>query len=110
MGDYLGRARVIYTFRALPGAEYGNGWELLSVVRDRLWLLGAIGQSEGEGFSNESGYHILWQFPAGVSGPWWMGVLREGRWVHFRMDLGEQAHREAFLSGEVPDGVDAAPG
>lgn len=32
-------------------------------------------------------------------------VLKEGRWVHFELDLGNARHRNAFLSGQVPDGV-----
>jgi hypothetical protein len=34
-----------------------------------------------------------------------MGVLRDGEWVHFQMDLGNRKHRAAFRRGEVPEGV-----
>jgi len=106
--EYLARVRVIYGFQVLIGAEYANGWDLLATVRDRLWAVGGILQVDGEGFSNERGYHVLWQFPDDATGPWWMGVLQEGRWVHFRMDLGDKTHREAFSRGEVPDGAERA--
>jgi len=103
--DYLGSVRVIYSFQVLIGTEYENGWDLLAVVRDRLWKGGGILQVDGEGFSNEEGYQVLWQFPDEAAGPWWMGVLQDGRWVHFQMDLGDKAHREAFARGEVPAGA-----
>jgi hypothetical protein len=37
-----------------------------------------------------------------------MGVLKDGEWVHFQMDLGNKKHRAAFLRGEVPEGVEIA--
>ena len=106
--EYLGQVRVIYGFQPLAGTQFENGWELLAAVRDRIWSIGGIIQADGEGFSNESGYHILWQFPDDVSGPWWMALLHEGKWVHFQMDLGEVDHRRAFFRGEVPNGVEIA--
>jgi len=62
----------------------------------------AILQADGEGFTNEEGFHILWQFSDSVSGPWNMGVLQDGTWHHFKMDLGDPDHRAAFMAGEVP--------
>ena len=109
VAEYLGQVRVIYGFQPLAGTQFENGWELLAIVRDRIWSIGGIIQADAEGFSNENGYHILWQFPDDVSGLWWMGVLREGMWVHFQMDLGEEAHRQAFFRGEVPGGVEITP-
>jgi hypothetical protein len=68
---------------------------------------GGIVQADGEGFSNEEGFHVLWQFSDGVKGPWWMAVLRDGEWITFQMQLGNRKHREAFLRGEIPAGVAA---
>jgi hypothetical protein len=31
-----------------------------------------------------------------------MGVLQEDTWQHFKMDLGDPDHREAFFNGEMP--------
>jgi hypothetical protein len=42
---------------------------------------------------------------ATATGAWNMGVLKDGRWLHFEMDLGNQQHRKAFLSGQVPAGA-----
>jgi hypothetical protein len=35
-----------------------------------------------------------------------MGVLQDGKWKHFRMDLGDRAHRAAFFQGALPEGVE----
>jgi len=107
--EFLPRVRCIYAFQHLSGTEKKTGFSALSVVRNALWSAApAILQADGEGFSNEDGYHILWQFSESVSGNWWMGVLENGKWVHFQMDLGNPQHRSAFLAGEVPAGVKRA--
>ena len=106
--EYLEQVRVIYAFQVLIGTEFDNGWDILGCVRDRLWSVGGIAQADDEGFTNESGYHVLWQFPARAAGAWWMGVRSGDGWVHFRMDLGDGAQREAFWRGEVPAGIEAA--
>jgi hypothetical protein len=104
--DYFSRVRVIYAFQLLTGTEKQSGWEILGSLRNAIWRnVGGIIQADGEGFSNEEGYHILWQFSESVRGNWWMGVLENGSWVHFEMDLGNPQHREAFLAGNVPAGV-----
>lgn len=103
---YLPQVRVIYAFQILGGADDANGWDLIGAVKNKLWNeLGGIFQADGEGFSNEDGYHVVWQFSDHVSGPWWMGVRSDGKWVHFRMELGDKAQREAFFRGEVPAGA-----
>jgi hypothetical protein len=58
-----------------------------------------------DGFTNEEGFHIVWQFSDTVSGAWNMAVLQDETWYHFLMDLGDLDHREAFQNGEVPPDV-----
>lgn len=107
--EFLPQVRCIYAFQHLSGSEKKAGFSALSVVRNALWSAApAILQADGEGFSNQDGYHIVWQFSDSVSGSWWMGVLEKGKWVHFQMDLGNPQHRSAFLAGEVPAGVKRA--
>lgn len=102
--DYLAEVKTIYTFQHLQGSELVEGGNALNALRAALWERGeAIIQADGEGFTNESGHHIVWQFSDSVSGPWNMAVLQDGAWVNFTMDLGDPDHREAFLNGEVPD-------
>lgn len=107
--EYLAEVKMIYAFQHLQGAELVEGGNALNALRTALWERGeAIIQADGEGFTNESGYHITWQFSDSVSGPWNMAVLQEGTWVNFRMDLGDPDQREAFLNGELPEDAGAA--
>jgi hypothetical protein len=102
--EYLAEVKTIYAFHHLQGAETVEGSNALHALRSALWERGdAIIQADGEGFTNEEGYHIVWQFSDSVSGPWNMGVYKDDLWHHFTMDLGDPDHRAAFLNGEVPD-------
>ena len=68
--------------------------------------VGGIIQADNEGFSNEDGYHILWQFADDVSGNWNMAVKNFfGNWTNFTMNLGDQRQREEFWKGSVPKGA-----
>jgi hypothetical protein len=106
--DYLAEVKTIYAFQHLQGSETVEGGNVLHALRSTLWERGdAIIQADGEGFTNEEGYHIVWQFSDSVSGPWNMGVYKDDLWHHFKMDLGDPDHRAAFLAGEVPDDLSA---
>ena len=106
LAEFLTSVRTIYAFQHLQGSDTEEGGNALHALRSALWERGdAILQADSEGFTNEEGFHIVWQFSDSVSGPWNMGVLQEGVWRHFAMDLGDPGHRAAFLSGEVPDDV-----
>lgn len=104
--DYLGEVRTVYAFRHLQGAETVDGLSALHALRSALMERGdAILQADGEGFTNEDGFHIVWQFSDSAAGPWNMAVLQDGVWHQFAMDLGDPDHRAAFLAGEVPPDV-----
>ena len=106
---YFPRVRSIYAFQLLTGADDQNGCEILEAVKNRIFSFApSILQADAEGFTNEEGYHILWQFNDSAQGSWRMGVLRNGEWVHFQMDLGNIKHRESFCARKVPDGVKLA--
>jgi hypothetical protein len=108
LAEYLAEVRMIYGFQHLQGAETEEGSNALHALRSALWDRGdAIIQADGEGFTNEDGYHIIWQFSDSVSGPWNMGIFQDDAWHHFKMDLGDPDHRDAFLNGEVPDDITA---
>lgn len=101
--DYLASVKMIYAFQHLQGADTEEGGNALHALRSSIWERGdAILQADHEGFTNEDGYNIVWQFSDSVSGPWNMGVLQDGTWYHFRMDLGDPDHRAAFLNGDIP--------
>jgi hypothetical protein len=104
--DYLPSIKVIYAFQLLDGTDVDDGWTSLHNLYTAVWKhTGGILQADGEGFSDEDGFTILWQFSEAVKGSWNVGVLRRGKWLHFEMDLGNPEHREAFWKGEVPHGV-----
>src|SRR5580692_9255874 len=102
--DYLAEVKTVYALQHLQGADTEEGGNALHALRSALWERGdAIIQADGEGFTNEEGFHIVWQFSDSVSGPWNMGILQDGTWHHFKMDLGDPDHRAAFMNGEVPE-------
>lgn len=105
--EYLPTVKAIYAFQILQGAYVGDGWKAIHAIDGELWgATGGILQADGEGFSNLSGYHILWQFSDHVQGPWNMAVLDEkGDWIPFQMELGNKSQRRAFLAGKVPPGA-----
>lgn len=106
--EYLSSVKTIYAFQHLQGADTEDGGNALHALRSALWERGdAILQADHEGFTNEEGYHIIWQFSDSVSGPWNMGVFQDGTWYHFKMDLGDPDHRAAFLDGEMPGDLSA---
>lgn len=106
--SYLEEVKTIYALQHLQGSETVDGGNALHALRARLWERGdAILQADGEGYTNEEGFHIVWQFNDSISGPWNMGVYKDDMWFHFKMDLGDPDHREAFLNGEVPEDLTA---
>jgi hypothetical protein len=64
--------------------------------------------AQEEGFSNQLGHHITWEFSDGVHGEWWMALYdaKSQTWTRFRMELSDPAHRSAFCAGRVPKGVE----
>ena len=102
--DYFERVVVIYAFRILDAAYKDNNYEIIIALRSAIWEQTAgLLQSDGEGFSNEGGYHILWQWDESVSGDRYCAVLdEEDEWQRFRMDLGDHFQRMAFRAGLVP--------
>jgi len=105
--QYLARVKTIYAFQLVGGTDVDDGWSAVHALQGRIWgRRGGILQADGEGFSNEDGYSILWQFADHVEGPWNMAVLdATGKWTAFEMNLGNREQRAAFLEGQVPDGV-----
>jgi hypothetical protein len=105
--SYLPRVKAIYAFQFLEGIEMDGGYQALHKLYGKIWeTAGGILQADGEGFSNEDGCTIVWQFSEDVEGPWNVGVLdRAGKWNNYEIDLGDKAQREAFLRGEVSPGA-----
>jgi len=83
--------------------EDGN-FEIVSNIKTKIWnKTNGILQADNEGFSNEDGYHILWQFSDTVTGDWSCAVRNWlGKWDKFVMDLGDKTQRQEFQDGKVP--------
>jgi hypothetical protein len=89
LDGHLATVNTIYAFQTLSAVETDDDWEVVGAAKQAIFNdVGGILQADLEGFTNEDGYHILWQFAESVEGPWDMAVLdHEGSWVTFEMDL-----------------------
>jgi len=106
VADYLRSVKVVYAFQHLDGADDDEGFEALQALRAHIFdRTAGILQADGEGFTNEDGYQVVWQFADDVEGSWWMALLQNGEWVTFQMELGDPDHRAAFQEGRVPSGA-----
>jgi hypothetical protein len=105
--EYLPNVKVIYSFQLLNGTDVADGFELMHKVYGAVWrLAGGILQADQEGFTNELGHNILWQFGDHVTGECNMGILATGgEWINFRMDLGNGQQKADFLKGKLPVGA-----
>jgi len=101
---YFDKIKVIYAFQLLNDCFTDDNYSIISTIRNFIWnVTGGILQADNEGFSNEDGYHILWQFSDSVTGDWHMALLnKDNEWIKFRMDLGDKEQREEFKNGLIP--------
>lgn len=96
--------KVVYAVQMLDAAMSNDNYPIVNAIRTRIWnRTGGIFQADYEGFSNEDGYHILWQFSDAVKGDWSCAVLNDDRkWEPFRMNLGDPHQRAEFQAGKIP--------
>ena len=104
---YFDKVKVIYAFRILQAAFEGRNFEIIGSIKTKIWgKTEGILQADNEGFSNEDGYHILWQFSEDVEGKWSCAVNNDlGGWVNFVMELSDKIQRKEFQEGKVPSGA-----
>jgi hypothetical protein len=104
---YLSSARAVYACQFLPAAfEPRHGDVPAGVLQALKHRLGGIVQADHEGFTNEDGYTVAWDFSDSASGTWQLAVLDERvGWVPFEMELSDPTGRTAFLEGRVPPGA-----
>lgn len=102
--NYFDKVKVIYAFQMLNAAFEDDNFEIVSNIKAKIWnKTKGILQADNEGFSNEDGYHILWQFSDTVTGDWSCAVRNWlGKWDKFVMDLGDTTQRQEFQEGKVP--------
>ena len=104
LDKYFDNVKVIYAFQLLNASMEDENFPIVGSIKSTIWSkVGGILQADNEGFSNEDGYHILWQFSDDVTGEWNMAVKNFfGKWTSFTMDLGDKKQREEFWAGNVP--------
>ncbi len=107
LDKYFDKVKVIYAFQLLNTSFDDNNFPIVGSIKSTIWnKTGGIFQADNEGFSNEQGYYILWQFSDNVTGDWNMAVKNFfGNWTNFTMDLGDHKQREEFWKGNVPKGA-----
>lgn len=105
LNNYFNDVKVIYAFQLLNNAFDDAHYPIVAAVRLAIWKkTGGILQADNEGFTNEDGYHILWQFSDDVSGEWSMAILASpDKWITFTMDLGDENQKREFQSGKFPE-------
>jgi hypothetical protein len=104
LNDFFDKVKVIYAMELMPIGMEAENYHIITTTQGVIWeLVNGILQADEEGFTNEEGYHILWQFPDDADGEWNCAVLNEkGEWENFNMDLADEKQREEFKAGKVP--------
>ena len=104
LNGFFDNVKVIYAFQMLNASFDNPNFPIVQTIKEAIWKkTGGIFQADDEGFSNEDGYHILWQFQDKVDGEWDMAIRNFwGKWINFRMDLGNHDQRKEFWAGKVP--------
>jgi hypothetical protein len=107
LNAFFDRVKVIYAFELKPAGMDGDNYHIITTTQSAIWeQVKGILQADDEGFSNEEGYHILWQFTGEAEGTWNCAVLNhEGQWENFAMDLGDKKQEKAFKEGVIPTGA-----
>lgn len=105
--NFLKKTKIYYEFIPLADLEEDDDWELFSLLYQEAWAgLRGIFQIKDEGFTNESGDLIVWDFPYSAAGKR-VAAIRSftGRWKTFEMDLESMVQRKAFFSGRLPKNI-----
>lgn len=103
--NFMTKVQTVYVLRPQQSLYDEPGWEIFNEFWTNLKdLEPGIVHCQGEGFTNEQGAQITWEFPAGASGDWKMALFdsRKNSWIEFSMDLANQEQRSLFLAGTLP--------
>lgn len=103
LASFLPSVQTVWGVNLYAGLNEQGGWEALGAVKDAIWgAVGGIQYVTDEGFANEDGYQITWEFGPAASGTWWMALMKDGAWTRFEVDLGNPVHKALFHSGQMP--------
>lgn len=105
--QYLKRVETIYAVQLMAKAFEDDGAGVPGLMLEAIRAeAGGIIQADGEGFSNESGAQIVWQYDDDIDGTWTAAVIGPDKtWLTFEMNRADLAQRAAFKEGRVPEGV-----
>jgi hypothetical protein len=104
--QFMSRVKVLYEFRPMQAINTNEGWKIFNEVWTNLReTLQGIVHLDDEGFTNEDGVQITWEYPGEETGDLKVAVLNEKgeEWIEYTMDLANQAHKELFMAGKAPD-------
>jgi hypothetical protein len=127
--QFMSRVRVLYEFRPMPAVKTEAGWELFNEVWTNMrGILRGIVHLEDEGFTNEQGAQITWEYPdendAGTGSDAALhGTIAQAAtdkiadeklkvavldkngqdWIEYLINLANQEQRALFMAGEAPD-------
>jgi len=101
---YISKTKIFYEFLPLSTFESDEDWEILSIIQTEAWANSrGIFQYSDEGFTNESGDLVLWDYPFSITGKRIAAVKDfTRRWKTFEMDLESINQRKDFFEGKVP--------
>lgn len=107
LNGFFDQVAVIYAIQVTAAGMEEDNYPIVIATQECIWdEVKGILHADEEGFSNEEGYHILWQFSDDIDGPWNCAVLNaDGQWENFCMELGDKAQEKAFKAGAVPAGA-----
>lgn len=106
LSAFLPSVRTIWGINLYAGLNEEGGWAALGAFKDAIWsAVGGIQYIVDEGFTNDVGDQITWEFPPTASGSWWMALMKEGAWHRFEAELGNPVHKALFQAGQMPSRV-----
>jgi hypothetical protein len=101
--SFFEATKVIYAFEIQKDAHKDNNFDVIDCIRDVIMSrTNGIIQADGEGFSNEEGDHILWQFEdEEIEGELFVAVLdNKGKWQKYEIELSNPTDQKKFKNGK----------
>ncbi|MBU6452224.1 MAG: hypothetical protein KGS72_10625 [Cyanobacteria bacterium REEB67] len=129
--QFMSKVKVLYEFRPMPAVKTEAGWELFNEVWTNMRdILRGIVHLEDEGFTNEQGAQITWEYPdaddvdaSAGSDAALHGTIAQAAgdamteeklkvavldqngqdWIEYMINLANQEQRLLFMAGKAPD-------
>jgi hypothetical protein len=124
--QFMGRVKVLYEFRPMLAVTTDEGWQIFNEVWTNLrHTLTGIVHLQDEGFTNEEGAQITWEYPENAdlsqtgesgdekghmhlsesAGDLKVAVMDEdsGKWIDYTINLADPTARLMFINGKRPE-------